>query len=91
MPYIVLKPVPLGNGKKIAPGTVVEADNWRNRRSLELGRYIQRIEVGNKGNAIEVTAEPSIEPVEETAVEPTEAETPAKKKVGRPAKTDKKD
>jgi hypothetical protein len=82
MPYIVLKSIPLGNGTKIAPGTLVAAENWRNRRSLELGRYIQRVEVGNSVDAIvadEVdTEEPSVE------------ETPAKKKVGRPPKTDKK-
>lgn len=87
MPYIVLKPVPLGKGASIAPGTVVDADNWRNRRSLEMGRYIQRIEVGNQKNAT-TPAETAVEATEVDSV--VEDEAPAKKKVGRPPKTDKK-
>jgi len=43
--WLVLKPIPVGGGKKIEQGSVVEADNWRNRRTLESGRYIQRIEL----------------------------------------------
>jgi len=43
--WLVLKPIPVGGGKKIEQGTVVDADNWRNRRTLEAGRYIQRIEL----------------------------------------------
>lgn len=82
MPYIVLKSIPLGDGNKIAPGTLVEAEKWRNRRSLELGRYIQRIEVGTATNAT-VTDQVEVE-------EPSVEEAPAKKKVGRPPKTDKK-
>jgi hypothetical protein len=75
MPYIVLKPVPIGGGKKIAPGTVVDAENWKNRRTLEGGRYIQRIEVGKRVDAIAKTPEPESTVVEE----PVQVSEPAEK------------
>lgn len=92
MPYLVLKPIPTGNGQKLQPGTVVDAENWRQRRTLEAGRYIQRIEPDSKADAtapakkVAKVGEPAVKPV----VEPIVAEESPKKRVGRPAKADDK-
>ena len=40
MAYKVLKPIPVGNGEFIASGTIVDADNWRNLRTLLASRWI---------------------------------------------------
>lgn len=69
--WLVLKPIKVGGGNFIQTGERVLADNWRNRRSLESGRFIQRIEV---------TAPPvDSDAIVEDVVKPV-------KKVGRPPK-----
>lgn len=82
--WLVLKPIPIGGGKKIEPNTVVQADNWRNRRTLEAGRYIQRIELTpevKKPKVEKASPEATVVASDESSV----AETP-KKKAGRPPK-----
>jgi len=92
--WLVLKPIPVGGGKKIEAGAVVQADGWRNRRTLESGRYIQKIELTPN---VVVKPIPVVEPVK--AVEPAKVEEPVKvdetvkseapkKKVGRPPKVE---
>lgn len=68
--WLVLKPIKLGKGSFIATGERVLADDWRNRRTLESGRYIQRIEI----------TVPSV--VGDATIE----EAKVVKKVGRPPK-----
>lgn len=81
--WLVLKPIPVGGGKKIDAGTVVQADGWRNRRTLESGRYIQRMDLTP---TLKGSPKPKAEPASEVA-EPVKAEAP-KKKAGRPPKVD---
>ncbi len=69
--WLVLKPIKVGGGNFIQTGERVLADNWRNRRSLESGRYIQRIEV-------------TVPPVDSDAI--VEDVVKPVKKVGRPPK-----
>jgi hypothetical protein len=69
--WLVLKPIKLGAGNFVATGERVLADNWRNRRSLESGRYIQRIEITVPSVVSDAIAEEEVKPV---------------KKVGRPPK-----
>ena len=69
--WLVLKPIKLGKGSFIATGERVLADDWRNRRTLESGRYIQRIEITAPSVVGDATIEEEVKPV---------------KKVGRPPK-----
>lgn len=69
MPYKVLKPLPVGNGEVIPSGTIVDAEGWRNVRTLVASRWITPI----------MDAIPST-PVEET-VKQTKTYSSRKKKV----------
>ena len=40
MKFIVLKPIPTGDGSSIASGTVIDGGKWRNTRQLVAGRYL---------------------------------------------------
>lgn len=68
--WLVLKPIRSGGSNFIQTGERVLADNWRNRRSLESGRYIQRIE----------------DPIPSVVADATIEEAKVVKKVGRPPK-----
>jgi len=86
--WLVLKPIPVGGGKKIEAGAVVQADGWRNRRTLESGRYIQKIELTPN---VVVKPIPVVEPAkvdEPVKVDETVKSEAPKKKVGRPPKVE---
>lgn len=43
MAYRVTKPIPKGDGTVIPTGSLVDAANWRNLRSLISGRYLVEV------------------------------------------------
>ncbi len=102
MAYLVLKPIPIGGGKKLEPGTTVDAENWRNRRTLEAGRYIQRIELSAKPDATAPAKRAEVKPAEpkpeerKPVVESKIAQVKAKlaeepkKQASKPSKADNK-
>lgn len=94
MPHLVIKPIPLGNGKKLEAGIIVDADNWRNRKTLELGRYIRPVEVGSPSDAKApspvVESEETVEEPKPEVVEVAKRVEQPKKRVGRPVKAEKK-
>lgn len=55
MPYLVLKPIPVNDGV-IASGEVVDAENWRNLRTLISGRYLSPDPVPAKAAAKQSSA-----------------------------------
>ena len=88
MPYVVLKPIPLGESNSIPAGAVVDAETWRNRRTLENGRYIQFIGslTGKDAKATEKKSSiAEAQPAEVVESDKPKAEEP-KKRVGRPPK-----
>jgi len=63
MAYRVTKPIPKGDGTVIATGSLVDAANWRNLRSLISGRYLVEV--------VDATV-PSPRPVAERVAEQAE-------------------
>lgn len=74
MKYRVLKPIPVDNGS-LPSGTIVDAEGWRNLRTLLSGRYLEAApdaEVEAKPAPKPKAAKPAAkkedaEPVEEAA------------------------
>lgn len=78
MPYLVLKPIPVNDGV-IPSGEVVDAEEWRNLRTLISGRYLAPEPVPAKA----VTAPKREAPVAQPAEAPAEAVTAPKPKAKR--------
>lgn len=58
MPYQVLKPIPVNDGV-IAPGEIVDAEGWRNLRTLISGRYLSPEPVAAKAAGKSAQAAPA--------------------------------
>lgn len=54
--YIVMKPIPV-DGEKLPTGTVVNAAEWRNLRTLIAGRYLKPVEDASEDDVQFVTDE----------------------------------
>lgn len=70
MPYLVLKPIPVDD-RVIASGELVDAEGWRNLRTLISGRYLSPEPVAAKA-----AVKPA--PVVEDAPAPQKAAAPVK-------------